>query len=183
MSYYKSSDFINRCKQTESINIQKENFYPTTSLLENFKFEEPKIVYSAPTIPKKSKLNIEWDNKDYMNPKDPEVWGPSFWFTLHNGAISYPLHANNVCKQRMKQFIYGMEVMIPCEKCSDHATSFIQKHQHNLDDIVSSRDKLFNFFVDFHNEVNVRYNKPIMSYEEAYKLYSCNVSVKPMQYN
>ena len=50
------------------------------------------------------------ENKNYMNPKDPEVWGPSFWFTLHNGAISYPLQANNICKQRMKQFIFQLKV-------------------------------------------------------------------------
>jgi hypothetical protein len=178
MSYYKSIDFINRCNETTNLLENFEVKLPPKNSKLNIELENKKYIN-----PENSKLNIEWENKKYMNPKDPEVWGPSFWFILHNGAINYPLHANNICKQRMKQFIYGMEVMIPCEQCSDHATSFIEKNRNNLDNIVSSRNKLFNFFVDFHNEINERYKKPIMSYDEAYRLYSCNVSIKQMVYN
>jgi hypothetical protein len=186
MSYYKSNDFIQRCNQTNKIttsgsiakNIVSEENFQTLQIR-----ELPRFIENKTPKPVHSKLNIKWDSVNYMNPKDPEVWGPSFWFTLHNGSINYPLVANDLCKQRMKQFIIGMEVMIPCEKCSDHATSYIEKNWNHLDEIVSTRDNLFKFFVDFHNEVNKRYNKPLMSYDEAYKLYSCNVSIKKMSYN
>ena len=106
-----------------------------------------------------------------MNTGDPKIWGPKMWFTLHNGAIKYPIKASPIFAERMKGFILGLPVMIPCDKCQDHATAHIEANWSRLDDIVSGRDKLFKFFVDFHNRVNKRYNKPEISYETAYKLY------------
>ena len=41
--------------------------------------------------------------------------------------------------------------------------------------LTKNNDSLFKFFVDFHNEVNIQTNKPVMSYEDAYKLYSGNI--------
>ena len=65
--------------------------------------------------------------------------------------------------------------MVPCVNCKEHATAYIEKNYDKLDSICSSRDSLFKFFVDFHNEVNIQTNKPVMSYEDAYKLYSGNI--------
>uniref|UniRef100_A0A6C0E0J0 thiol oxidase n=1 Tax=viral metagenome TaxID=1070528 RepID=A0A6C0E0J0_9ZZZZ len=109
--------------------------------------------------------------KEKYDNTNPSVWGPPFWFTLHNGALNYPSLANPLYIERMKNFILGIPVMIPCHTCKDHAISFIEYHKDQLDYICASRDKLFKFFVDFHNQVNVRYNKPEMSYNDAYKLY------------
>ena len=106
-----------------------------------------------------------------LNTGDPNVWGPPMWFTLHNGASKYPIKASPIFADRMKNFILGLPVMIPCDKCQDHATAHIEANWSRLDDVVSGRDKLFKFFVDFHNRVNKRYNKPEMTYETAYKLY------------
>jgi len=103
--------------------------------------------------------------------RSPEVWGPPFWFTLHNGALNYPSLANPLCIERMKNFIIGIPVMIPCETCKEHATSYIETNKDYLDYICASRDKLFKFFVDFHNFVNIRLKKPEMSYDDAYRLY------------
>jgi hypothetical protein len=104
-----------------------------------------------------------------INTTDPSVWGPLFWFTLHNGASTYPLIANKIYRERMKGFIKGIPVMLPCVKCSGHAFEYINK---NLDDIVSGRIKLFKFFIDFHNMVNKRHNKKEMSYDDVFAMYS-----------
>ena len=106
-----------------------------------------------------------------MNSKPPEIWGPKLWFTLHNTASYYPDNPSPICRQRMKHLILSVPLMTTCEKCSDHATDYIQQHLHILDDIVSSRYSLFKFFVDFHNAVNRRLNKPVMLLEEAWRLY------------
>ena len=36
------------------------------------------------------------------NSGNPEVWGPAFWFSLHNGAIKYPENPSPLWKERMK---------------------------------------------------------------------------------
>ena len=129
------------------------------------------------------KLDMKWTTVEYANPSDTRVWGPAFWFTLHNGAARYPIKASLICAERMKGFILGMPVMIPCEKCQDHATSYIEANYCRLDEIVSGREQLFNFFVSFHNNVNERYNKPIMSNEDAYALYTSGVNVTKLEYS
>ena len=127
-------------------------------------------------------LDLQYNSKNYSNTSDPEVWGPSFWLTLHNGSAKYPVKASPIWAERMKGFILGIPVMIPCEKCSDHATSYIEANYDRLDEIVNGRDNLFKFFVDFHNQVNERYGKPIMSYEDAKKLYSGRARVLKLEY-
>jgi len=125
------------------------------------------------TVPEKTEYfepSCTYHNKKANN--NPIVWGPPFWYTLHNGAFHYPKHASPLHAERMKNFIIGIPIMVPCIKCKEHATAFIEKHRNKLNDICSNRDDLFKFFVDFHNQVNKRYNKPILSYEEAYSIYN-----------
>ena len=113
----------------------------------------------------------------------PDVFGPPFWFTLHNGAAKYPVNPNKIVQQKMKDFINAIPIMLPCLKCKDHAISYIESNFERLDDIVSSKEKLFNFFVDFHNYVNKRYGKKIYTYDEAYNLYNGKVKLFKMSYS
>ena len=124
-----------------------------------------------------SKLVLKYVTKDHANSGNPEVWGPAFWFSLHNGAIYYPIKASPTWCERMKYFILGIPVMVPCEKCSDHATAYIEANYDNLDNAVSGRDALFKFYLDFHNFVNKRVGKKDMSLAEAYKIYSSKTQV------
>ena len=105
------------------------------------------------------------------NTSNPAIWGPSFWFTIHNGICTYPISASLIQKERMKGFILGIPVMLPCEICKVHATHYIDDIKKQLDIICSGRDSLFKWSVDFHNSVNKRNNKKEISYEEAYKIY------------
>lgn len=125
------------------------------------------------SVPEKTEYfepSCTYHNKKANN--NPLVWGPPFWYTLHNGAFHYPKHASPLHAERMKNFIIGIPVMVPCVKCKEHATAFIEKHRSKLSDICSNKNDLFNFFVDFHNQVNKRYNKTVLSYEDAYSIYN-----------
>jgi len=112
---------------------------------------------------------------------NPNIWGPAFWFTIHNGANHYPLMATPIVKERMKGFILGLPEMIPCRNCQEHARVHIEGS--DLDKVCSGRSSLFAFFVEFHNYVNKRYNKPVISVEEAVKLYSNGATIDVFSYN
>jgi hypothetical protein len=127
-------------------------------------------------------LNIKYELTE-GNGSSPDVFGPPFWFTLHNGASKYPDNPNKIVQKKMKDFVIAIPIMLPCLKCKDHATSFIESNLEKLDDIVSSKKNLFNFFVDFHNYVNKSYNKKIYTYEEAFELYNGNVKITKMSYS
>jgi hypothetical protein len=128
-------------------------------------------------------LNIKYKEKDIYVITSPQVFGPPLWFSLHNGSAHYPTNPSPIARMQMKNIILGLPVLIPCKNCQNHATSYIEKNYDQLDDICSSRDKVFKFFVDFHNHVNERYNKPKMSYDDAYKLYMGTVKFSPFQYS
>ena len=113
----------------------------------------------------------EEEEKKKKKGNDPSVFGPPLWFSLHNASAYYPAKASTLHAERMKHVILGIPVLIPCETCKEHATNYIEQHKHKLIDICKTKKDLFEFFVDFHNFVNKRLGKKVISYEEAYRLY------------
>lgn len=104
---------------------------------------------------------------------NPLIWGPLFWYTLHNSSINYPLNASPLVKQRIKNRIQAIPYEVPCKACQIHASAYIESiSEADLDIIVSGRDNLFKFYVDFHNAVNTRLGKPVWSYEQAFNYYN-----------
>lgn len=99
----------------------------------------------------------------------PEIFGPPFWFVLHNGIHSYPRNPTPFVREGMKQLLSTLYLLVPCITCKEHLYTFIQTA--NLDNAVSSKDALFSFFVDIHNYVNRRYGKKEMNIYDAKKLY------------
>lgn len=154
---------------------------------EAYKYTEPVSVNTPAPSPKKKENNdrstMKWDTVNYANTSDPRVWGPSFWFTLHNGAAKYPVDASPYVIERMKVYILGIPIMLPCEQCKVHATNYIEKNKDKLNQICCGRTSLFQFFVDFHNIVNKRFNKPVLSYDQAWEIYNKGIEIKTMTYN
>lgn len=104
---------------------------------------------------------------------NPLVWGPLFWYTLHNSAIHYPVNASPLVKQRIRNRIQAIPYEVPCKACQIHASAYIESlSDYELDNIVSGRDNLFKFYVDFHNSVNTRLGKPVWNYQQALDYYS-----------
>jgi len=118
----------------------------------------------------KPNTNLNTQLNDSL-PSDPKVWGPSLWFFLHVSSAYYPLDPSPIVRERMKNRILALPYEIPCEKCRTHALAFIEGNRDNLNDIVSTREKLFNFYVDFHNKVNERYGKDTWTYKKAFDYY------------
>ena len=138
----------------------------------------------SPIQPDDKKVHLKWKTTHHVNTSDPAVWGPSMWFTLHNGASKYPVSATDFYKDRMKEFILSIPIMLPCSVCKDHANKYIDdaRTSGKLDEVIGGRDKLFKWFVDFHNMVNKTHNKPIFSYEEAYDIYNNGATISTLSY-
>lgn len=111
------------------------------------------------------------DDLNMKEKNNPNVWGPKFWFSIHNGAAHYPVDPAPIVQERTKNFIKGLPYMLPCEKCQYHAIAYIESRKHELEDICSSREKLFDFYTDMHNHVNQRYGKPTISRKESKNMY------------
>ena len=100
---------------------------------------------------------------------EPSIWGPYYWNTFHFMAASYDNNPNQSVKAAMKTFLQSIPLFLPCKECQDNALVFIKSK--DLDVAVSSRKELFEFFFEFHNRVNYRLKKPLMTIEDALKKY------------
>ena len=90
------------------------------------------------------------------------------WVPFHEYAWFYSKTPTTEEKERA-QVIY--EKLFPdlifCQACRDHYLQMIVRTPPDL----SSRDALFRWSVDRHNEVNLRLNKPVIPYDVVYKAY------------
>jgi hypothetical protein len=153
----------------------RTNYYKTVTQIFHFdehQEDDKQAVLKLPDGPKKETFYVDADEEDYASQGNlPEVFGPPLWFSLHNAAHYYPENAAPTYAERMKNIIIGLPVLIPCLTCKEHATAYIEMKKHTLMEVCRSRKTLVRFFIDFHNYVNQRLGKKILSYEEAEALY------------
>ena len=111
----------------------------------------------------------DWEN---VRPEsNPSIWGPSFWYTLHNSALQFPIDPTPFASQTMLNFILALPWILPCSNCSEHAKQFLSAYP-DLREAVSSRDNIFKFFWDFHNHVNVNTGKKPITFSDAFTKYA-----------
>ena len=100
------------------------------------------------------------------------VWGPCVWYLFH--TLAYKAVPENFAeiKTELIQYIQRICANLPCPECTQHATEYMKQHSRALS-MITTKDQLHQFLVDFHNVVNVRKQKPRFTYEQAdakYKL-------------
>jgi hypothetical protein len=88
-----------------------------------------------------------------------DSFGPPFWSTLHLACLgmSNP--------QALRMFIELYQFVLPCPGCRNHFTQVLKE---NPIPQTESPLVMFMWSVDVHNIVNIRLDKPIVSYDEAY---------------
>ena len=117
---------------------------------------------------RKNMSNADW--KTYKNGYMQKVWK-----LLHERSFKYLDNPSNETKDKVFKFYNNDVKSIPCYVCRKHYTEFISKN--NLKNACESKDKLCKFLIDLHNDVNKDTKKPIMSYEDVYKLYGYNYKI------
>jgi hypothetical protein len=104
-----------------------------------------------------------------------ETWGPHLWYSIHFIALGFPNEASSIDKKNYKNFYINLPNVIPCEECSKHFANNLNNYQ--IDNYLESREKLFEWTVIMHNEVNKLLGKEIWSVDKALKHYK-NFNIK-----
>lgn len=120
----------------------------------------------------KENLTVCIEEKECSNIASPEVWGEAFWFILHLGSCHATKEITSKDASKYWGFIEGIPLMLPCRNCADHASMFIAMHKYRKAEICANRNSLIKFFVDFHNDVNKRSGKPLLSLRDVKRMFS-----------
>jgi hypothetical protein len=99
---------------------------------------------------------------------DPNKIGPGSWFLLH-------LMAKYATTPVLKEaFIYNLDLLrtnFTCAKCRQHINQYLDEHPirnyYYLKDNQGNDIGMFRYMWEFHNVVNLRLNKPHVSWQEA----------------
>jgi hypothetical protein len=95
----------------------------------------------------------------------PDLWGPSFWSTIHLLCLGASKEISDMQKIQYMAFFNALPYVIPCGTCSQHLLENYKKLP--LENYLESQTSLFRWSVLLHNEVNRSLNKPVWSEEDA----------------
>lgn len=102
--------------------------------------------------------------------KDPETFGPHFWFVMHAASFGYPEMPSTSDMTNYKDFYHGLRNIIPCDECRVHYSKMI--FDNPIDKHLQSRADLVRYVINLHNLVNDRLGKPQMSVDDAITMYT-----------
>lgn len=95
------------------------------------------------------------------------IYGPGSWLCLHLMALAA---TDDRRKQSFLDFLDLLKTSYPCHKCRQHMTAYftaypVQAHW-------NEDQGFFRWSVKFHNAVNQRLGKPLITYEQALAIYT-----------
>lgn len=99
---------------------------------------------------------------------DPSVFGPGTWIVTHTLALVSDRGERKRDTRFYKLYVYRMIHALPCAQCRRHAAQYLKRTPVPK---WGSGDSMFAWSVDFHNTVNARLGKPIISLETALEMY------------
>jgi len=114
-------------------------------------------------------------------PVPTTVWGPHIWAALHYVTLGYPSKPTKEDKQKYKTFFELIKDVLPCSICANH---YKENYQSNplTDEILSDREKLIKWLIDFHNEVNIQRGKPVVPYADARIMIDSDKKCMPVEH-
>lgn len=123
---------------------------------------------------------INYGNKMLFNKKYTEysnnlskfkiIFWNIYWKILHTISFEYPINPDDNNKSDISKLIYNMNNGgISCIACAIDFKKYSDKN--NIELSYNSNEQLFKYFVDLHNDVNIKTNKEIISIEDARKIY------------
>lgn len=123
--------------------------------------------------PVKIKISTDTDTDN----SDPSVWGKYYWYYL-NTLASY-IETKEDAKIWIKLFLSTIS-LLRCMECRGHAKTYAKQNSPIifLNGQKSTGSVMLKYMCKFHNVVNLRLKKPLVSENECFKLYPKSTNTK-----
>jgi len=96
-------------------------------------------------------------------------WQPITWILFHTLALDY----DEIYKDHYINFFESFQTIIPCKTCRNHYKENINNNNMSIINNIN-KDKIFNWTIDLHNNVNKMNKTKLWTYDEAKIYYSNN---------
>ena len=114
------------------------------------------------------------------DPKFPEtsVWGPLLWCILHSLGERAGSPANLFLDDERRAWLHFFKEtgeIIPCPTCKAHYAEYLKEHPVDILKTLphaERKDWIRTWYLDFHNSVNIRLNKPVFLLENLAPTYA-----------
>lgn len=97
-----------------------------------------------------------------------QEWGNITWKLFHTLCVKIKEDSLNIIPELLNEF-YIICNNLPCPECSEHAVNYFRNI--NIKHLNSKKD-LCIIMNDFHNSVNIRINKPVLSLNDSVAKYN-----------
>jgi hypothetical protein len=97
-----------------------------------------------------------------------QEWGNATWILFHSLAQQITEKAFTTKRLLLIKFVRDTCYHLPCPICSEHASNLLSKSYTNK---IQTKDDFIEFLRQFHNIVNHKLNKPILSELEVGEKY------------
>lgn len=95
-------------------------------------------------------------------------WGPRLWKFLHACTFAFPENPTPEQTRGFEQLLQALQIILPCPECKLHFSA----HLNECPPEATCGATLQKWLVDFHNKVNSRLNKPVVTLADAAQMYS-----------
>jgi hypothetical protein len=118
---------------------------------------------------KRRKNQIQFSESDYNSGDGmmTRIWGPSLWHALHTISFNYPVKPTNDDKKQYKEFITGLQSILPCGTCRAN----FKKNLVSLpltNDRLESREMFSRYIYELHELINTMlHKKSKLSYDDV----------------
>lgn len=113
--------------------------------------------------------NIE-NEEDYLPQTDPKKFGPGMWLSIHQDAVI----ADKVVRPEVFTIPLSYKAsQFPCEKCKEHFLKYLLNNDPAAYKRVnpSETHPMAKWSFNFHNAVNGRLGKPLMTWSTFLSMY------------
>ena len=108
-----------------------------------------------------------------------QYWGNRQWYWYHIMSYTAPEKIDIKNKKFYVELIYLMTILLPCKKCYEHFTEYLKKNPIDF----NSRETMIKWFNTAHNFVNTSLSKPIITLDDANKIYLKNFESSNLESN
>ncbi len=108
---------------------------------------------------------------------DPIVWGPSYWFFLHNVAFNYPKYPTTIQKKIHYRLIHNFHEFLPSKSIATTFVKMLEKYP--VTPYLDTQKDFIKWMHFIHNKINIRLDKPTITLQEHYDQFHEAYEPKP----